>query len=461
MKDNIQINYIKKYTFNKTKENFGRNDEIYIPPKPHNNSGKKINIKSKKNIKEIEIKNNQELSYKRALFNKNDNFEYDIISQWKYLSKKYIMNYNKKIMNTNIQIIIQNLKIQKILKNKGKLPTNLIHIINPEKQQENEEINQNFFDEIEKKCEKEDKISKYKGGIESINEEMNESNEDLEEKNSMRSNKIKDQRNQYKKIDELEIKDIESLSYSPMSIKSKDIKFIFNKNINENKINNEKNKDKYLIYKKEINDNKRIKLIFNENKSNNNQRFNININSYKKILKMAFYKKEFKLTKEKYESLISSFINNINSRKKRIKNELNIDNIIEKHICEDIDKKIIEFEESIKELKNIYTSGLNNLQFISNEKDKNIFIKNLGLTRKRNGVKKIYKEIIYLLNNNMKRMEYYSKILDMLKRLEKIKENEINNNTNINIKKNLIKIIFIFTPIIFSYFYFINNFKKI
>ena len=41
------------------------------------------------------------------------------------------MYYNNKLLNTEIQIIIQNLKINQILKKKEKLPTNLINIINP------------------------------------------------------------------------------------------------------------------------------------------------------------------------------------------------------------------------------------------------------------------------------------------------------------------------------------------
>ena len=116
--------------------------------------------------------------------------------------------------------------MQKLLKNREKLPTNLINIINPQ-QQNLDEINEYFFNEAEKICKKEDKIIKYKGCIESINEE---SNEDQEEIYSNRSSKKKEIIKRNKRINELEIKDIESLSFSPNSVKSKDIKFIFNKN---------------------------------------------------------------------------------------------------------------------------------------------------------------------------------------------------------------------------------------
>ena len=112
---------------------------------------------------------------------------------------------------------------------KEKLPTNLIHIINQQKENK-DELNKNFFDEVEKKLEKNDKINKYKGGIESINEEMNESIEEQDDeykRNSLRSNKSK-QIKINKKINEFEIKEIESINFSPLSSKSKDIKLFFN-----------------------------------------------------------------------------------------------------------------------------------------------------------------------------------------------------------------------------------------
>ena len=150
--------------------------------------------------------------------------------------------------------------------------------------------NKIFFDFVEKNVEKNDKINKYKGGIESINEEINESRDDDENKrSSIRSNKNK-QIKINKKLNELEIKDIESINFSPLSAKSKDIKLIFNKNIQENNLN-KNNNDIFFIYKTEIDDKKRIKLVFNENKENIDNKFNIKIKSYKKILKMAFYDK--------------------------------------------------------------------------------------------------------------------------------------------------------------------------
>ena len=159
---------------------------------------------------------------------------------------------------------------------------------------------------------------------------MNESFEEQDEenkRNSLRSNKSK-QIKIKKRINELEIKEIESINFSPLSSKSKDIKLFFNKNIQDNNTN-----DVFFIYKKIIDDKKRIKLLFNENKENKeniNNKYNINIKSYKKILKMAFYdknainNKKTNLTKDKYESLIHKLINNIIIYKVKNKNKNNL-----------------------------------------------------------------------------------------------------------------------------------------
>ena len=460
MKYNKSLPNIRTFTYtkNKAKGNFIKNknkeNEIYIKHKPYNSSGKnKINIKSEK------------INYKRALFNKNENFDFDIINQWKYLSNKIIINYNQKILKSNMQMIIQNLKINKILKNKEK-PTNLIHIINQRKEN-SDLLNKNFFDLVEQKLEKNDKINKYKGNIESINEEMNESFEEQDEenkRNSLRSNKSK-QIKIKKRINELEIKEIESINFSPLSSKSKDIKLFFNKNIQDNNSN-----DVFFIYKKIIDDKKRIKLLFNENKENKeniNNKYNINIKSYKKILKMAFYdknainNKKTNLTKDKYESLIHKLINNIIIYKTKYKNK---NNLINNNNDIDIDKKIIELENNVKELKEIYIYGINKIRIISNENDKNNFIKKLNLTNKRNNVKKIYKEIMHILKNNNIDEKYYQNIIDKLKQYEKIEEYEIKKikkNKNKRSCINKIKFYFIFLPLIFALNYFTNNLKKI
>ena len=462
MKYNKSLPNIRTFTYtkNKAKGNFIKNknkeNEIYIKHKPYNSSGKnKINIKSEK------------INYKRALFNKNENFDFDIINQWKYLSNKIIINYNQKILKSNMQIIIQNLKINQILKNKEK-PTNLIHIINQQKEN-SDLLNKNFFDLVEQKLEKNDKINKYKGNIESINEEMNESFEEQDEenkRNSLRSNKSK-QIKIKKRINELEIKEIESINFSPLSSKSKDIKLFFNKNIQDNNSN-----DVFFIYKKIIDDKKRIKLLFNENKENKeniNNKYNINIKSYKKILKMAFYdknainNKKTNLTKDKYESLIHKLINNIIIYKVKNKNKNNL--IINNNDIDiDIDKKIKELENNVKGLKEIYIYGINKIRIISNENDKNNFIKKLNLTNKRNNVKKIYKEIMHILKNNNIDEKYYQNIIDKLKQYEKIEEYEIKKikkNRNKRSCINKIKFYFIFLPLIFALNYFTNNLKKI
>ena len=144
-----------------------------------------------------------------------------------------------------------------------------------------------------------------------------------------------------------------------MSAKNKDIKFIFSKNKEENK----QNKDMHFIYKKENIIKKGMKFKFSENKNNTKIKINNNMNNI--ILK---------LSKEKYESLIISMINNFIYYKNRNKNNINNN---EENVNDNLNKKIKEFEESIKEIKNIYIYGIKNAQIIPNEKDKINFIKKL------------------------------------------------------------------------------------
>ena len=300
---------------------------------------KEQNIKKKERnfIKEIKINNENELNYKRILFGDNYNEDDDDVNnQWKYLSNKYIKKYNKELLSNNIQIIVQNLKIQNILniKNKSRMtaqnnsniikcednylnnneqnlsikeentknkenidnsikssfedissnnysvclnkPTNISQILNPPILNYNNNY-ENIFNEIDNiseeiiKNESYNKVKKYQGDIESINEEMNESYEEQESKEDKIENKILYSSNKKKnekiikikapKIDkfkinlninkmnedmnlinkmfkeknvfELKIKDIDSLSYSPISCASNRIRYqLNNKNNN-------------------------------------------------------------------------------------------------------------------------------------------------------------------------------------------------------------------------------------
>ena len=180
---------------------------------------------------------------------------------------------------------------------------------------------------------------------------------------------------------------------------------------------------------------------------------------------MAFYKKrDEKLTKEKYESLIITIINNCNCYKNKIKNKNDFNN--KKYIEDNLKRKIIDLEESLKELKSIYIYGLSNIQLILDKKDKNDFIKKLNLTKKRNKVKKIYKEIIIIINKNINEnsIYIYQTIIDILKKYEKLSKEDIRFNDErniIKILKFLITMCLIFLPIIFAFNYFYRNFKKI
>ena len=115
-------------------------------------------------------------------------------------------------------------------------------------------------------------------------------------------------------------------------------------------------------------------------------------------------------------------------------------------------------------------------------------MKSLKIGEKRNRIKRIYKEIIHILNNKINDSElnvnFYEKMIDILKKYEKINEDEIigfknkyiKDNINIGIddiikiennKNNLDQIdihnkqkIFVFLlPVMFIINYLANNFK--
>ena len=581
---------------------------------------KDIKKKERNFIKEIKINNENELNYKRILF--GDNYiedDDDINNQWKYLSNKYIKKYNKELLSNNIQIIVQNLKIQNILniKNKSKKtaqnnsniikcednylnnneqnlsieeeniktkenidnsikssfddisnnnnsvcsnkPTNISQILNPPILNYNNNY-ENIFNEIDNiseeiiKDESYNKVKKYQGDIESINEEMNESYEEPESKEDKLENKILHSSNKKRnekiikikdpKIDkfkinldlnkinedmslinkmykeknvfELKIKDIDSLSYSPISCASNRIRYqLNNKNNNRDSkcssdiiigsadisISKEKEIElsddekelnrnllsKYLTYKIESNyDGGGIKLLFFFNNSFNAPKYLININSYKKIIKMIFYKKRKPISKYYYESLIKILINHLSKIKKEyslIKKNRNIINEKEKeeikNECIEIDKKINILDNNIKELKDAYINGIIKKQLIKDKNEKKKFIKKLNIQGKRNKLKIIYNEIIKILNDKINETEiknnYYKGMNELLTKYEKINEKDINegkikyiyneNKENIEHKrKNKInekKIFIILLPIMFVINYFMNNLKGI
>ena len=526
-------------------------------------------------LKEIKINyNNNELDSKRTLFGDNFKDEDEIINQWKYLSNRFIKEYNKKLLSTNIQIITQNLKIEKILeaKNNQKIDknnniiydennnyfgsfkeqynnieqdniaqsindiafnnnrnescdfdfipenTDISHILQPPIGNFNKKY-ENFFEEIDSISEKKIKnINKYRVDIESINEEMNESYEEQElsdKKKYVKHNKIQINNpmkdtikinldlnkliSNFNNIDNIYSKIINSnnknknnsrelLCISPISSNSNTIKYpkgdkyyknskyspcpsivdsedisvsretetemsdeeiLLDKNgkIAKNIYNNSLIKN-YLSYKIEKNNNN-IKLIFGDNNNKYNyNRPSINIKSYKKILKMIFYKKRKPITKNSYEELLLMIINNLSIFKREyyLRKSHKEYNAQEKEAlknnCIQVDKRINELEEIIKEMKYYYIYGLIENKLIKDKLTKKRFVKNLKIGEKRNKIKRKYKEAIYILNNKINdrelNMKYYQKMIDTLKKYEKIDEIEIN-----EIKTNISKIILI------------------
>ena len=617
-KTNISTNVKKKKLIVKAQtqtknKNINRNNIFDI------GSNEENNIKNNNNffLKEIKINpKNNELNSKRILFGDNFKEEDEIINLWKYLCNRYIKEYNKKLLSTNIQIITQNLKIKKILetkdKNKQKIyknnnkiipgdnnnyfdsikeeynnigqdnisksinaveynnknelsdsdfapeSTNISHILKPPIENFGNTY-EKFFDEIDIVSEKNIKnINKYKGEIESINEEMNESYEEqeLSDKKKYHNNKqsklklknpIKDTTKinfninkiitNFNNIDNIysmrvsqndkksplyhspkssinnknnfisrdkgnkyspcpSMADSEDISISretETEISDEEIIYDENGKISQHNYNNSLI-NKYLSYKIEKKNNY-IRLIFGENNNNiYNKRYSINIKSYKKILKMIFLKKKKPITKNSYEKLLYIIINNFSifKREYSLRKNKKVYNNQEKEIlnnnCIQVNNKINELEEKVKEMKYYYIYGLVKKHLIKDKYDRKKFVKSLKIGEKRNRIKRIYKEIIHILNNKINDSElnvnFYEKMIDILKKYEKINEDEIigfknkyiKDNINIGIddiikiennKNNLDKIdiynkqkIFVFLlPVMFIINYLANNFK--
>ena len=227
-----------------------------------------------------------------------------------------------------------------------------------------------------------------------------------------------------------------------------------------------------------------LNYCFFFNNSFNSPKHLININSYKKIIKMIFYKKRKSISKYYYESLIKILINHLSKIKKEYSlNKKNKEIINEKeeikNISIEIDKKINILENNIKELKDSYINGIIKKQLIKDKNEKKKFIKKLNIQEKRNKIKIIYNEIIKLLNDKINETEiindYCKRINELLTKYEKINEKDINerkikyiNKENNEIiehkgkkKINEKKIFIILLPIMFVINYFVNNLKGI
>ena len=531
--------------------------------------------------------------YNKQLLSNNiqiiiQNLKINKILEEKRKRKKIIQRNNNIINNNNIKSednyfdsikeeynnifqdnIAQSINIIEYNNNKNELdsefsykPTNISNILNPPIINYNYSY-ENIFEEIDiiseeniknSKNESYNKIKKYQGDIESINEEINESYEEQEINDDNKQNKIikvntplidkfkinLDMNNiisNFNKIDitydkytkqkkENKIQEIDYSSYSPISANSRNIRFpnVNSRNISNpldsedisvsretetemsdeeiitdehgKIINNNSLINNFLIYNIDNKDKNKIKLIFFENNIdnniNNNKRYSIPIKSYKKILKMIFYKKRKPINKNSYESLLSIILNNFYIFKREYSLKKNSKNYNQQqkeklnNNCAKISNKINELEEKIKEMKTFYIFGLIKKQIKKDKSEKKKFIKSLKIGEKRNKIKKIYKEIIDILNNKINdgeiNVNFYKKMIEIIRKYEKItdediiegklkynkinninemnKINEIQNNNNIDkIKNNKKKIFILLLPMVFILNYFANNFK--
>ena len=167
-------------------------------------------------------------------------------------------------------------------------------------------------------------------------------------------------------------------------------------------------------------------------------------------------------SRNKYSNLIKKLYDITNNRQIKIKSEGKYNNTKNKKI---LDKYIKELEDKIIEMKNLYIKILNKNHFEKDKKKSEKIIKEANVPKKRNEVKKIYKELISLISHKIKSEEnkkyYYLFILKLLKKYKKIKKEEfINENIQQRSKSDIFfKIFMAALPLIYviSYIYAFSN----
>lgn len=134
-------------------------------------------------------------------------------------------------------------------------------------------------------------------------------------------------------------------------------------------------------------------------------------------------------------------------------------------------------------MKYYYIYGLIKKNLIKNKSEKKKFIKSLKIPEKRNIIKRLYKEIINILNNKINdgeiNVNYYQKMVDIVKKYEKITDEDIEkgkikyknidinnindiiqyNNNFDKIQNNKKKIFILLLPMMFILNYLANNYK--
>ena len=107
-------------------------------------------------------------------------------------------------------------------------------------------------------------------------------------------------------------------------------------------------------------------------------------------------------SRNNYSNLIKKLYDITNNRQIKIKSEGKYNITKYKKI---LDKYIKKLEDKIIEMKNLYIKILNKNHFEKDKKKSEKIIKEANVPKKRNEVKKIYKELMYLISHKIKSEE--------------------------------------------------------
>ena len=495
--DNNKNNNNKNYENNLESKNNNINDNNENMNKNNNSKLNQIINPSNQTIENIHNKNkNVENKGDGEIINKKLNHEFineEINKDEINKNKNIEMNYSleKSLSKSNPNTIIINTITNKENINNDILNSNTINIDNIKNKNGDKYINNNIQSENLKIIKKQNSKSYSKIDID-ISKEYDFDVDDDEidfiiDNNKNEENKIKTNNN------DINLKNDE-----------KQYNIICNNNFNKNKnelekkeINNndkeiisgEPNKDEKIIFNSEDKSdfnkyiespfNSPIKLDNNKNQKEKEKNTNIkNINLFGD--KNSINKK--KLSKLNYESLIKKLINLTKYHKNKIiddKNQDNINIIIQENQKEMLELIFQKFKFKIKDLRDNYIYYLNNKNNCSNNMNKLKKLENkVNIPEKRKELKNIYKDLIKYINNIYKNLPSnkktsYQMIINSLKEYEKIdnlenigQNNYINNKGNNNpnqvkdkelLKKYMIGAVLI--PLFYLINFFYSNFK--
>ena len=333
-------------------------------------------------------------------------------------------NIEEKLNDKNIDFKSQNIKSLNNNNNQSNKPRDSfdinnsigIKIFNPEKTP----IGSNDFNEKEEKIDK-DKENKIQETNNEMGQEVKEEGEKMDEEKNKENNKIFI-------YDKKEKKEVKSQSYDSNK-KNNETKINLNTNVIEKNEETEKEKSSK---KEEYDDNTINKNIIEQKQYPQNLEFK---NNYGKEVKSSLIKNDentgkISLIKDKtlpnniYDNLIQKMIN----KAQKLKNKINVkETCIPTNYKNILDEYCKELENEVAKFKLRYIKKKKKKHYTKDKNKRIQIVNDSNLAKKRNDVKKIFKELISLLQNKLElpnQKYYYLIIIKLLMKYKDISKDD-------------------------------------